>query len=336
MTVSTTVKVRSFLDGFEPSDVATAKYEFLGPDKAPPQVTSVASVNSPGTVLVGFNEPVEKASAETSASYLVDGKVVQAAKLEPDGQSVRLTVRALTAGEHKLTVKGVRDRSKAGNVAESACTFTARDLPGLIGYWNFDVLTGVTVKDLSPHRVDGFGWDDLGPGIQRCEGAVGRGVQLDGVNDLVDVTKYVDPLRQKVDPESPHNVNVGTIAIWFKGDSDKVGYKKHLVAKTYAYEIWATNGFLQHTKTVRIIDDKWHHLAVTYDRGAKTYYLDGKKVHSEKGRFLKHQSMGVGLGVGGGGYGQPMYFAGALDEFMLFDRQLSAEEIKALVESAGR
>ena len=61
-----------------------------------------------------------------------------------------------------------------------------------------------------------------------------------------------------------------------------------------------------------------------------TFYIDGKKVHTETGRFLRHSANGVGLGVGGGGYGQPRFFKGELDEVMIFNRVLSADEAKLL------
>jgi hypothetical protein len=328
-----TLKVKSFLKGFDPSDTATAKFEFLGPDRQKPSITCISAINDAGSVLVGFDEPVEKASAETAANYAIGGVQVKAAKLEPDGQTVRLALtRPLSAGAHKLSVKNVRDRSKAGNVMDElkGAAFELKSLRGLIGYWSFDVLSGPAVKDLSPSRIDGLAWDDLHPGIRRVEGVKGKAVWLDGEDDLVDVTDYLDARRLRVNPKSPHNTDAGTVALCFKGDPDGVGYKKHIVAKTYAYEIWTTNGNLMHTKNIRIVDGKWHHLVVTYQGGEKKFYLDGKPVHSQRTRLLKHHRMGVGLGVGGGGYGQPRFFKGAIDDVMIFNRVLSPDEAQAL------
>ncbi len=334
---TTTLKVRSFLKGFAPSDVVSAGFERLGPDRTAPAVTLASAVNDPRSVLVAFTEPVEKSSAETAGNYAVDGRAVTAAGLEPDGRTVRLTVSGpLAAGARKLAVKGVRDRAKAGNVmAASETAFELKLLPGLTGYYSFDVLPGPAVKDLSPSRIDGLAWDDLHPGIKLAPGPAGKGkaVRLDGVDDLVDVTDYLDARKLRVNPKSPHNVDQGTLAIWLRGDPGGVGYKKHIIAKTYAYEIWSTNGNLQHTKNIKVVDGKWHHLVVTYAGRVKNglkFYLDGKLVHTETGRFLKHHMMGVGLGVGGGGYGQPMFFKGALDEFMIFNRILTPEEVAKL------
>ncbi len=333
---TTTLRVKSFLKGFEPSETATARFEFLGPDEQKPRITLISAVNDPASVLMCFDEPVEKSSAEDAANYAVDGAAIKAAKLEPDGQTVRLAVaEPLSPEAHKLSVRGVRDRAKAGNVMEELKDrpFELRSLPALVGYWSFDVPSGPVVKDLSPSRVDGLAWDDLHPSIRRVPGVRGEAVWLDGKDDFVDVTDYLDARKLRVNPKSPHNTDVGTVALWFKGDPDGVGYKKYIVCKTYAYEIWTTNGNLMHTKNIKIVDGKWHHLAVTYQGRVKDglkFYLDGKLVHTQTGRFLKHDMMGVGLGVGGGGYGQPRFFKGALDEVMLFNRQLSGAEIRRL------
>jgi len=333
LTKTTTLKIKSFLKGFQPSDTATAQFTGLGPDTRKPSVAGIWAINDATGVLVGFDEPVTKATAEAAGNYALDGTAPKAARLEPDGRTVRLTTaKPLAPGAHKLTVRNIRDRAKTPNVMADLtdAPFRLRSLPGLIGYWNFDVLDSPAVKDLSPSRIDGLAWDGLHPGIRRVEGVKGRAVFLDGHDDLVDLADYADKARQRVNPKGPHNADAGTVAVWLKGDPDGVGYKKHIVAKTYAYEIWTTNGQLMHTKNIRIVDGKWHHLAVTYQRGAKKFYLDGKLVHSEGGRFLKHHMMGVGLGVGGGGYGQPKFFKGALDEVMLFNRILTADEIRTL------
>ena len=338
LTKTVTLKVNSFLKGYGPSDTAAAKFRLVGTDKVNPSVICISAVNDANSVLVGFDETVEKASAERAANYVLGGVQVKAAKLEPDGQTVRLTpAKPLAPGAHKLTVKNVRDRSKAGNVMDELkdAAFRLKSLPGLVGYWSFDVLSGPVVKDLSPSRIDGLAWDDLHPGIYRVKGVKGRAVHLDGKDDLVDLTDYQDARRLRVNRKSPHNTDLGTLALWFKGDPDGVGYKKHIIAKTYAYEIWTTNGNLMHTKNIRIVDGKWHHLAVTYQGGAKKFYLDGKLVRSERTRFLKHHTMGVGLGVGGGGYGQPRFFKGAIDEVMILNRVLSADEIQALRKTGG-
>ena len=337
LTESATLKVTGFRDGFKPSRTVTGTFKCLGPDKNPPRVTGAWAFNDPGSLLVAFSEPVAKAAAETASNYAVDGAAVKAAALEPDGRTVRLTPAGpLTAGEHKLTVRNLRDRTKAANAmdAPAEAAFDFKTLPGLIGYYTFDVLDGPAVKDLSPSRIDGLAWDDLHPGIRRVAGVRGRAVRLDGRDDLVDLSDYADGARLRVDPKGPHNTDRGTLALWVRADPTGAGYKKGIIAKTYAYEIWSTNGNLMHTKNIKLADGAWRHLVVTYDRGQKQFYLDGKGVHAEKSRFLRHAGNGVGLGVEGGGYGQPRFFKGDLDEVMIFNRVLTAEEVKVLHEAS--
>jgi len=174
LTKTATLKIRSFLAGFDPSDVTSATFTSLGPDRTGPRVKQISAVSDPTTVMVIFDEPVDKASAEAPRNYAVDGTEVKAARLDADAQSVRLTLsRPLAAGPHRLTVRNVRDRADAGNAMATVADapFRLRALPGLVGYWSFDCLAGPTVKDLSPSRIDGTAWDGLYPGAKRVRGA---------------------------------------------------------------------------------------------------------------------------------------------------------------------
>ncbi|HUU21697.1 MAG TPA: LamG-like jellyroll fold domain-containing protein [Phycisphaerae bacterium] len=333
-----TLKVRSFLDGYTASDVASATFECLGPDRTKPAVVrAVAWAEDPMEALVCFDEPVDPATAEAEANYVVDGAAAKAAKLSPDGQCVLLTLaRPLTPGMHKLSVRNVADRSAARNVMEpmADAAMDVPSLPGLIGYWSFDVLPGPEVKDLAPAGIDGLAWDDLHPGITRVAGVKGKAVYLDGKDDLVDLTDYLDPQRLSVNPRSPHNLEAGSFVLWFKADPDCVAWKKVIFCKTYAYEIHVTNGNLMLSMDIKVADGRWHHLALTFANGVKDgmkIYLDGKLALKFTARFLNNTANGVGLGVGGGGYGQPRHFKGALDEVMMFNRQLSAEEVGTLM-----
>jgi len=335
---SATVKVRSFLDGFDPSDIASASFEYLGPDRTAPSVIRTAAwAEDPLRVRVCFDEPVDPATAEAVANYVIDGAAAKAAKLAADGQCVLLTLaRPLAAGAHKLSVRNIADRSAARNVIEpvTGAALEVQSLPGLIGYWSFDVLSGPAVKDLSPKGIDGVAWDDLYPGITRVAGVRGKAVHLDGKDDLVDLSDYLDPQRLHVNPKSPHNLEAGSFAVWFKADPDCIGWKKVIFCKTYAYEIHVTKGNLMLSKDIKVADGKWHHLVLTFADRVKDgmkLYLDGELAMKYTRRFLKNTRNGVGLGVGGGGYGQPRRFKGAIDEVMMFDRQLTPEQVRSLM-----
>jgi hypothetical protein len=82
---------------------------------------------------------------------------------------------------------------------------------------------------------------------------------------------------------------------------------------------------------------QWTHLAVVHDREGRavTHYVDGRPVGKQALKFLIRLRLGdVELGnwnVGTRRDSQPIrYFSGCMDEFLLFARALSAEEIERL------
>lgn len=80
--------------------------------------------------------------------------------------------------------------------------------------------------------------------------------------------------------------------------------------------------------------DEWVHFAGTYDSesgDAKTY-LNGKETHSVKGAGKLSDNWGVKAGIGH--HNNDRWFTGLLDEFYIFGRALSADEIKQLMEGA--
>lgn len=77
--------------------------------------------------------------------------------------------------------------------------------------------------------------------------------------------------------------------------------------------------------------EMWHHLAVTWDKtGGRAIYLDGDR------SAASGQASGIGscdiFSIGKGSPASWHYFKGALDEMYIFDKVLSADEIKMIFE----
>lgn len=73
----------------------------------------------------------------------------------------------------------------------------------------------------------------------------------------------------------------------------------------------------------------WQHVAIVCDGKDIVIYLDGKE--SARGAGSNPLSTNPQLALQlGNGYAEGRYFAGALDEFCIYGRALSAEEIKEL------
>ena len=82
---------------------------------------------------------------------------------------------------------------------------------------------------------------------------------------------------------------------------------------------------------IHVTDEEWHHLAVTKQGREVVFYLDGTP-HKSNGldvTFLSNTPVAIGS-VGGNLSGGT--FLGSLDEVMIFDRCLTAEDIKRIFE----
>ncbi len=78
--------------------------------------------------------------------------------------------------------------------------------------------------------------------------------------------------------------------------------------------------------------NEWVHFAGTYDSessDAKTY-LNGEETHSVKGAGKLSDNWGVKAGIGQ--HNNTRWFTGLLDEFYIFGRALSADEIKQVMD----
>ena len=349
---SATLRVRSFMRGFTPSAVATATLTYLGPDETKPRVSSAHAVTDPRHVLVAFSEKVDAETASTAANYRVDGQAIKSAKLDPEAMTVRLELaKRLKPGEHKLSAANVRDRARKPNTMEAMkdFSFEFQELPGCTGYWNFDVVAGAVVKDLSPSRVDGRAWDDTKPGATYGKGIKGKAIYFDGKDDMFDITKYKDAARCVVDPKSPVQVRAGTYALWFKPIPDPPNdlrnaywFDGSLINKHLSYRVTFQKDLILKSKVgyklkrsgTKVSYNRWQHLVYTFQfdtqNGAKLY-LDGKLIftHTPKPES-DHAGWGVSIGMVSGYYGPPRFLRGAIDEVMLFDRVLSAAEVESL------
>jgi len=99
---------------------------FGGVESAPATITVVADTVAPSVVSVGsvdgltvgvlFNEALDPVSAANSGNYTVStGNPVVGAALQPDGQTVKLTLGTVASGTFTVHVSGVKDL--AGNAA---------------------------------------------------------------------------------------------------------------------------------------------------------------------------------------------------------------------------
>lgn len=79
---------------------------------------------------------------------------------------------------------------------------------------------------------------------------------------------------------------------------------------------------------IPITSNEWHHIAMTYDGTTLTAYKDGASVGTDTGD-LTHTTDRLLIGTRDSLYSQ--YFDGIIDEVQIYNRALSAEEIRNLM-----
>ena len=135
-----------------------------------------------------------------------------------------------------------------------------------------------------------------------------------------------------------------TVAAWVKASGGStasqriiVGYQDTSNANTKFFEFLGTNGnrfwaFIQNTSapgaTEIPSDDtaNWHHVAMTYDGRIMTFYYDGEAILTQEYAYAR-QFRTSKLGFGNNVILNGEFWNGAMDEALVFDRAISAEEV---------
>ncbi len=200
--------------------------------------------------------------------------------------------------------------------------------PNLMGYWKFDG----DWLDSSGHDRTGVptGNAQFGAGLD------GQGLLLDGSGDYVTITGYKGILGG----------HPFSIALWVKststGDVTMVNWGSSTNGQRVDFRLYQGrlrvehgNGNLQANTTLN--DNQWHHVALTVAKGANLsapgiqLYRDGKndtQTTSDPDTF--NITAVTDVTIGRRGTNSDRAFPGTLDEVRIYDRVLTAEEVKAL------
>jgi len=214
---------------------------------------------------------------------------------------------------------------------------------GMVGYWTFDDMTDPTAADYgSVHGTNhGALWTDLG--------AVGGALDYDGHNHYVDLGTSID-----VPAWSSYS-----IAVWFLNDGDgeeNRGYGSKIFAKetmfhNAAFALLPTYGNLifqtYEAGDDRLStahpggynywgDDTWHLAIIVKEGGSGELWIDGVLQDEQPLRVVHASSEPLLLGYSSSsdGYSR-VHWGGMIDEFAIFDRALTHEEINDLYASSS-
>ncbi|MFH1229843.1 MAG: LamG-like jellyroll fold domain-containing protein, partial [Candidatus Aenigmatarchaeota archaeon] len=217
----------------------------------------------------------------------------------------------------------------------------------LVGYWKFDEGVGTNAFDAS-------GWNNSGTltnATGSCTGTgcpswtsgrFGQGLQFDGVGDYIDIGN----------PTSLNITNAITVEAWIypinfsssdgfigivdktRGSTGNGGYILQINSDQKGDFMVGINAtaFLEVATDVLSLN-QWHHLVGTYYPGGNvSIYHNGVQYNgsSDQNNFSSN-SNNIYIGLAGSGE----YFNGTIDEVQVWNRSLSADEVRELYQSSA-
>lgn len=239
---------------------------------------------------------------------------------------VRVYDRILSAGEIKR-LYNMGAGTKIGKTRTDTLT------SGLIGHWTFDGkdIAGASAYDRSPVGTN----TGTIYGAAKTIGKLGQGLSFDGTSNYVNnsnilisnISGYTVSLWAKSDG-TPHAFNMPA---GYGSASEHMWYFDHNAAKDKWHYSWkrgnGTQVSIYSDSTVN--EGQWYHLVATNNGLNQYLYVDGVRqadTESSAGFDAANFSADIGTMYGSTGY----MYDGAVDDVRVYNRALSADEIKRL------
>jgi hypothetical protein len=216
---------------------------------------------------------------------------------------------------------------------------------GLVGYWTFDgkdmagamgITSARTTYDRSGNGNNGKYWNATN--TPAVNDKLGQALGFDGSDDYVTLP-----------PATTNPVSGGTavtISAWFKGTLIQSAVRLHGNDLTYILLVWGTSapicaistdgGVSDGVNINGVQDNRWHHVAMTWQKNT----TNGFKVYVDGAVSAQKTSGNVDLPIITGGQQSTLgrynganpaeYTKGTLDDVRIYNRALSADEIKRL------
>lgn len=229
-------------------------------------------------------------------------------------------------------------------------THKARDnaalATGLVGYWNFDDNNGTHAIDVSSNENLGL----LRDNATIADAKMGNALQLDGDGDYMNITdddRY-DLFNLSIVAWIKTNQISGTIfqngyfelGPGFLCDSNfGEGYRLSISNSVLRFLVYREGSLDFISSTFNVSDNLWHQAVVVIENNFASIYVNGDLNASRSilsieysGSYESIPRIGVFRLEGSCASGFSNFFNGSIDEVMIWDRALSASEIRALYE----
>ncbi len=261
---------------------------------------------------------------------------------------VRIYNRVISATEIKQLYNSGSTNKISSTISRPAGSSL---LSGLVGHWTFDGKNMVSnVADLSGQGNNGSLKNVVATSSIVVAGKLGQALSFDGVNDYANVG---DPVSGILDA----GTGDFSMSVWVRGNTwkdsiemilakgssgaalDSAGYRLLFQSSgTYIrLELHDGTNFISRKYGSNYFDDKWHHIAVSWQRSTEpVVYVDGVvntcdsdcggTAASSLGNLNNSDALTIGSRSDGGGG----YLSGQVDDARIYNRSLSASEIKQL------
>jgi len=283
----------------------------------------------------------------TTIRCYLDGRLVKTVTRKLSTiDSVRIAKRSSKYFPGMVDDVRVYDRALAAQeIATLAAMATIRkaasppDLKeGLIGRWTFEGSSSKTARDSS-----GRGMHGRIHGAKRAKGRTGRGLEFDGKDDYVELPKGFADFTRGI-----------TVAVWARPTAvakwarfidfgngpgqDNILLARPETTSSLTFNVYGSSGKTGSVIASRVIElGHWQHLAATVDSsGNMLLYKDGRHVGTGKTNRSLRKVTRTKNYVGRSNWDTDDYYKGSIDDLAVYDRALSPEEIKLLVNPAAR
>lgn len=256
-------------------------------------------------------------------SYLQDAATVMASK----GY-----LSAPTESQNGTGTDGMREVLRA--TPSTVCmqvsgygTVVGRDLGG---YWKFDEDSGVVVSDSSGNGHTGVIYNG---GLRSSAGKSGHALTADGVDDYADTSTYFPELGSQfsvsfwVDPGAAQGADAdifGNCNGYYGMAFQQSGATANLFGFSYG------NGTAQvNSSAVQLNAGKWQHIAIVKDENYCYTYLNSYAAAVSSCATSMAPNPGFNLTIARG-FSPGSAFNGTIDDFRVYSRALTPDEVKLL------
>jgi hypothetical protein len=304
---------------------------------APQIVITSPSVQPTLQAPVGIPVAVNVTDADGSAAavdFFANGAFIGTDNSAPFGTNLTLnyggpfTIAA-------IATDNIGGRSQPASV--QVCVQGAGTPTGLLGYWPLDgdatAVIGTSGIMIS-NPVPALDRNEIAGGALAFDGALQQRVQIAGGGGF-------------------NNVIRGSVSLWIKWSGlQDVGFGNSFGAVlgrqqdgVFSDNIiclnaadpnsgvvqWRQNtaGGINATSTIPVLNDTWHHIAITFTPTNSDLYLDGFLENSGTGGLLHsnvNTALSIGAWIGAGG----SFATATIDDVAIWNRQLSIDEIQSL------